>query len=889
MRINNNIQALNAYRNLSSNQMNTSRNLERLSSGLRINRAADDAAGLAISEKMRAQIRGLEMAERNSLDGISLIQTAEGALTEVHSMLHRMRELAVQASNDTNTESDRKEIQKEIDQLTSEINRIGNATEFNTKKLLNGGATRIAPVVDKAGVALATGEIKFETQTISIPGGGQISAVNQTQASVEEELAEYTIDVSALGSGQTFTIDFDGATGAGTAITLTEGTTGDFVAGADNNAKVSNLVNAIKNDSNFNTDEWDIIASTDNSGTFTITAKTGQAFAGAAGNSLDVGGTSSPSKTQNVVGVTGQQGTYELTISKAFVEGEKVTINGEVYTFTAGGTGGKEIDITTANTPDLQAAALLAKIEGNDARFSGGSVSNNTLTLVEDAANISGSTLANPLITDGIVEQPGKYTLEITEMFVPGEQLTIGTKSFTFVSAGADTSAGQVNRGNTLSEQASNIKAAIEADPVLGTQFTAQVVDNKLTLTEKAGQATGAAPLVGRVGNTEGTLHFNHITVGDVTTKAKYEIDVTNAFRENEMIIIGGEEFTGKLGSISAGQFSVDGSARDQANSLRDAIENSSLGSDYDVSISGTTITLEAKTQGVEANPLTKPETDLTSAIAGEFTFSVERSIVGQSFTIDGIEIEVVNDSTKYNEAVNTGTAMRHSEVLSEQAENLRNAIERNETLGAKYFVEGTGNEVKLKQRPNHESAELPQIMLSNTGDGDVFKSKLQIGPNQHQVLTVELNDIRAPKVGISTTDPRTPIVDTNGDLIEGAAFNVVKNVSNGMSEGYVEYSIDVSSHEKASAAIKVFDTAIERINGERASLGAIQNRLEHTINNLKVTHENLSSSESRIRDADMAKEMTAFTKNNILNQSAQAMLAQANQLPQGVLQLLQG
>ena len=155
--------------------------------------------------------------------------------------------------------------------------------------------------------------------------------------------------------------------------------------------------------------------------------------------------------------------------------------------------------------------------------------------------------------------------------------------------------------------------------------------------------------------------------------------------------------------------------------------------------------------------------------------------------------------------------------------------------------------------------------------------------------MTVELNDIRAPKIGIATTDPRTPITDMNGDIIEGAAYNVVKTVSNGMNEGFVEYSIDVTSHEKASAAIKVFDTAIERISGERASLGALQNRLEHTINNLQVTTENLTSSESRIRDVDMAKEMTDFTKNNILNQSAQAMLAQANQLPQGILQLLQG
>jgi flagellin len=138
MRINHNIAALNTYRQLTIGQGAAAKNMEKLSSGLRINRAGDDAAGLAISEKMRSQIRGLEMAAKNSQDAISLIQTAEGALNETHAILQRMRELAVQAANDTNTKADREEIQKEINQLTSEINRIANTTEFNTKKLLNG-------------------------------------------------------------------------------------------------------------------------------------------------------------------------------------------------------------------------------------------------------------------------------------------------------------------------------------------------------------------------------------------------------------------------------------------------------------------------------------------------------------------------------------------------------------------------------------------------------------------------------------------------------------------------------------------------------------------------------------------------------------------------------
>ncbi|MFC3015560.1 flagellin Hag [Virgibacillus litoralis] len=141
MIINHNIAALNTHRQLSNNNQATQGSLEKLSSGLQINKAGDDAAGLAISEKMRGQIRGLEMAQKNAQDGISLIQTAEGALNESHSILQRMRELAVQSANDTNTDEDRAEMQKEVDQLASALDDISNDTEFNTQKLLDGSIT----------------------------------------------------------------------------------------------------------------------------------------------------------------------------------------------------------------------------------------------------------------------------------------------------------------------------------------------------------------------------------------------------------------------------------------------------------------------------------------------------------------------------------------------------------------------------------------------------------------------------------------------------------------------------------------------------------------------------------------------------------------------------
>ena len=136
MRINHNIAALNTYRQFNIANTEQSKSMEKLSSGLRINKAGDDAAGLSISEKMRGQIRGLEQASRNGQDGISLIQTAEGGLNETHAILQRMRELAVQSANDTNVTADRGYIKSELTQLTEEISRIGKNTEFNTQSLL---------------------------------------------------------------------------------------------------------------------------------------------------------------------------------------------------------------------------------------------------------------------------------------------------------------------------------------------------------------------------------------------------------------------------------------------------------------------------------------------------------------------------------------------------------------------------------------------------------------------------------------------------------------------------------------------------------------------------------------------------------------------------------
>ncbi|GMN99925.1 flagellin N-terminal helical domain-containing protein [Parageobacillus thermoglucosidasius] len=204
MRINHNIAALNTYRQLTIGTNAATKNMEKLSSGLRINRAGDDAAGLAISEKMRGQIRGLEMAAKNSQDAISLIQTAEGALNETHAILQRMRELAVQGANDTNTTADRNQIQQELNQLLSEIDRIADTTQFNTKNLLDGSFTGTFQVGANDGQVIALSITAMDTSGLGI---GSISVDSNANASasmslIDAAIAKVSTERSKLGAYQ---------------------------------------------------------------------------------------------------------------------------------------------------------------------------------------------------------------------------------------------------------------------------------------------------------------------------------------------------------------------------------------------------------------------------------------------------------------------------------------------------------------------------------------------------------------------------------------------------------------------------------------------------------------------------------------------------------------
>lgn len=656
MRINNNIQALNAYRNLYQNQSATSKNLERLSSGMRINRAADDAAGLAISEKMRSQIRGLKQAERNSLDGISLMQTAEGAMTEVHSMLQRMRELAVQAANDTNTTSDRGAIQKEIDQLRLEIDSIAAKTEFNTRKLLDGSS------------AVDTQYITGEMEKTNIKGVPVVTdpsmATGRYQIGIEGT-PEIIYKLNQPGAGVS---------------------SGDVI-------EIPLIVKDTKLDSTNAAGVSKVTTSTANAGSYTVKIDNKTATA-----------TPGPDDT-NVTNLA-------TTLGKDVLPGE-YTIN---------------------------------------------------------VKNYDGTALPNPTFDIEIVGPDGTVIDTKT-----GENTT--TTSFVFGSGDTEINLTTLNvAGNGTVKFSANTSADVSIDG--GAPTTVTFTDNTLKSTTVDGLKI----------DLDVTKIANGTTTVDVT-----DTESQLAFGEYSIVVTGQQFDSQGRPSATIEVFDPDGFSIGKLASL---IGTPNGGKQTIGTESGKSVIIDTSkiTQAGTAKVQIEAKVEVSVSLVSEdgttttpITFPKEITTANGKLTHGGLEME----------------------------------------FGA-----------NIKQGAS-------QFDLTNKA------LAFQIGANTNQNVMIDVPQLSTVKLGID--------------------------------------EINVLNHEDANMAIFKLDKAINDISSTRAKLGATQNRLEHTINNLQVTHENLSSAESRIRDADMALEMTEFTKNNILNQAAQAMLAQANQLPQGVLQLLQG
>ncbi len=367
MRIQHNIAALNSYRNLTNNNSAVSKNLEKLSSGYAINRAGDDAAGLAISEKMRAQITGLETAQKNANDGISLVQTAEGALTEVHSMLNRMVELADQSANGTyQDEVDRENLQKEVASLKDEINRISESTNFNGIQLLDGSLAtgQLPDITGLTGITPSTTAATGNASQITVanvgtvaPGNTLTSTINYVDANGKMQSVDLNLTVDSTGDNL--------ITENGTTITL----------GTQNTASDTELSEAFATAARENTQLSSLFNIADGSGSLTFTAKeTGaasQVKVVTVENSFSAGvATTAGTVTATQTAGENEKATYDL---QNFAVGEVFTINGQKFAFAtadmvAAGQFGDDVNlvmITQVDNPDATAVGNMADVISN--------------------------------------------------------------------------------------------------------------------------------------------------------------------------------------------------------------------------------------------------------------------------------------------------------------------------------------------------------------------------------------------------------------------------------------------------------------------------------------------------------------------------------------------
>ena len=683
MRIQHNIMAMNAYRNYTNNVSAMKANLEKLSSGYKINRAGDDAAGLAISEKMRAQITGLETAQKNAKDGISLVQTAEGALTEVHDMLNRMVELATMSANGTyDNTTDRAQLQKEMDQLNSEINRIADSANFNGIKLLDGSMDadgRVANTTTQFNEMVISNNVNGKDATGGTTGPGapntkgglKLTGVNLGSAdaalNASDSSVRYHKDAAEAGK-TSFTVDLDGTTN------------GNFAAGTT----IKDLVFGL--DGNYAT-------------------KTAN---GTANNALFL---DNQGNTQLKYSVTSDNdGITSENIAKSIMDAIDKN-DGKVYIATGdpAGAGLKYIEYSVTRDGDKLNFEMTDK-GYNDAAAAAGALTNTqTDNYFQGNFNVSLNYKAAANVTD-----PDELAFTT---HVNGETTHPATSN--------------INEGTTPA-------GTIYAEAVLRFDTAGNTTDNKTA----DFFADGAGVKIG---------------------------DDYYVFAKSDEVYNG--EYADNVHVVDIRDLEKLGTAADaNGDELRKALDR------------------------------------LSVAAKDNEMFDVQVAKAGDAL--------VMTERTTY-----TGNAN-----LTEKDYGLESAIQKfDSTTSATTVTKEAGKALTL------------QI-------GDTAEDFNQ--------LKVNIKDIHTDSLGID--------------------------------------KIRIDDQTSAAAAIDVIKAAINKVSDIRGTLGATQNRLDHTINNLSVMTENIQDAESTIRDTDVAAEMMKYTKNNILIQSAQAMLAQANQVPQGVLQLLQ-
>ncbi|MCL1874785.1 MAG: flagellin [Synergistaceae bacterium] len=794
MRIYHNIPALNAYNNLAVTQNALANSIKKLSSGLRINSAADDAAGLAISEKMRAQIRGLDMAARNAQDGISMIQTAEGALESTNSILQRMRELSVQAANDTLTQQDREYIQLEINQLRDEINRIATSTQFNKKRLLDGSASVLWSSDSLTTKLFVRGGLRqidqFGQKNVSEGNYKVTITANPGQAEIQKSDI-FKIKHKNVLSNVTLNKQY------ATDIRVDNLPPADYTVQVASSVAAGAGFAALRALFGFETSNYTAIVSS-MSGPGMGFSLSG--LSGTAQLSYEITNVDHVSNTvtfKAVAQILRVDGTSETFVAENLQVGVGDDVKGRVR-WTAFGMSGTLFSLSGfSNTDDFKVGQKVLAV------FQHSVTSSIKITVSARGLNKEwpGYWDGNPL--------PGLTANFVHDVEFILKQTAVISKDVQFRGFYLNPSNGTLYDTNIIL----SLKTAF-ADVVSGTMLatfkatyigqTAQL-DTRLRDIDKFWDPNGRFMLddpktltitQGDGKSTTVTIYSND-TMGDLVRK--FNDAIANGLGQAGLVKDNAMNFASFVTTTAANTSeSVLGTIL-----LRSAIN----GIGGTLNISGDPDIMNALSLNVIQTP-----------VENEFYVSIQDAHSGQP-VVNNVKV-----------SGNYAVGLIHPNLDFEFDPNANMKVMWND-LTKKYETRVT------------EEAYSTVIHISDN------TAVFQIGANEGEDMSIDIGDMSTRSLGL--------------------------------------HKVLVTDRKSASRSITIIDTALTTLATQRSKLGAYQNRLEYTINNLTTAAENLTAAESRIRDLDMAKEMMNFTKLSILMQSGQAMLAQANQLPQNILQLL--
>ena len=813
--INTNTASINAQFNLNKVNKEMEAAMEQLSSGKRINTASDDAAGMAISSRITSEVKGIEMAIRNASDGQALIDTAEGAHVEIENMLQRARELAVQASNDTNSADDRASLQLEINQLLTEIDRTAANTSWAGKTLMGGASGGASEFTFQIGTGTAAADKVSvsigDTSAVALGIGGSPSGVtgrdtgpagmridgnkiivegtpaqgdtfefdiNDVEVDIiYSETDQYTNDIAGVAAQLKDEIDSLVAAGTLSAMTVTDNGDGTLSIAQSETPAISTAVPTTAGISGA------IDTSTNTAATLTLT---GDYTAG------DV--------------VTMDVGPAATTISYTVVASDTVddVADGLIAALTAASvadvTGGGSV-ITGSTVADSGVITLAAG--------DGGVTALANFTFTANSVNTAA-------ISDNIITLAGDF-----DGASDAVAATINGITATYTKAASDGFA------DGIIGAAAGLKQAIENKAGLENIIVTDNGDGSLTFTQSALPVMEAAE-VGLTSPEAVAISYDDNGV----------IGVTGSFVEGQQISF---ELFGETVSFTTKD-------EDGFNNTLAGISNQMAAAINNAGISGVTA---AKTASVNSVTITA-DVVAGGGVTNSGSNFVVTTVGSQASATIGISgTDVGNGGTATTASFATGDAYSF------------------EVAGQKFSV------VVGTDGYTDDIAGLSEQMKDTIDAAGIAG------------LTVVANASTAAAPGVTLTRPLT------GATAGSGGSNVVTNIQSLAADeiAKTDYSgaIDVSSTVLASNAIDRIDAALLTLNSQRAELGAVSNRMDHTINNLSNVSSNLQSGLSRIQDADFAKVTGDLTKSQIMSQAATAMLAQANASKQGVLSLLQG